>query len=412
MTRTGMGSTVTRFVRSIGVAAAMAVFGLLSAPTLRADVRIPIIMAVQPASGDTALVIHGTNFPTAPTVFLATQQLQILSAQPTVIWAAVPDGTPPGSYLLTLRGSPVEVAIFIVTIGANGPAGPVGPTGPTGPRGENGDRGDPGLTGATGPTGPPGPIGPTGPQGPPGMAGGGFGAGGTREFAASGTFTVPVGVTSILVEAWGGGGGGGGGSSGLVFRASDGSQTFFGGSGGSGGGSGAYVRALIPVTPGAVYDVIIGTGGAAGVPASCTFGFPCGTAGAAGVDSIFRLGSVVVVAAPGGGGGGGASGVPGGGGAVPSGAGGVNGNPGQSGATGEVVANPPSYVTSAAAGAAGPGGGAIASSQIPGANGRSAGAGGAGGIAGPVGIEVGVGVVGFPGAAGQAGSPGLIAITW
>ena len=35
--------------------------------------------------------------------------------------------------------------------------------------------------------------------------------------ASSGTYTVPQGVTSITVEAWGGGGGGGG-ASGLSFR--------------------------------------------------------------------------------------------------------------------------------------------------------------------------------------------------
>jgi len=67
------------------------------------------------------------------------------------------------------------------------------------------------------------------------------------NYTASGTFTVPAGVTSITVRAWGGGGG----SSSLN-------------KGGSGGGGGQYAEANISVTEGQVFDITIGGGGAAG----------------------------------------------------------------------------------------------------------------------------------------------------
>ena len=70
------------------------------------------------------------------------------------------------------------------------------------------------------------------------------------NYTASGTFTVPAGVTSITVRAWGGGGGGGGSSS--------------WNKGGSGGGGGQYAEANISVTEGQVFDITIGGGGAAG----------------------------------------------------------------------------------------------------------------------------------------------------
>lgn len=70
----------------------------------------------------------------------------------------------------------------------------------------------------------------------------------TTTFTTSGSWTVPSGITSVTVEAWGGGGGGGGrynqsGSSG-------------------GGGGGAYAKATINVTPGNSYEYTIGDGGA------------------------------------------------------------------------------------------------------------------------------------------------------
>ncbi len=66
-----------------------------------------------------------------------------------------------------------------------------------------------------------------------------------------GTWTVPCGVTSITVEAWGGGGGGG-------VRANKNP------SGGPGGGGGAYSRRTIAVQAGQVYSYTVGKGGIAG----------------------------------------------------------------------------------------------------------------------------------------------------
>src|SRR5262245_52607179 len=70
------------------------------------------------------------------------------------------------------------------------------------------------------------------------------GARGIQLFASDGTFTVPAGVSSVLVEAWGGGGAGGSGPN-------------YGG----GGGGGGYVRAVLAVSPGQAVPVTIGAGG-------------------------------------------------------------------------------------------------------------------------------------------------------
>lgn len=64
-------------------------------------------------------------------------------------------------------------------------------------------------------------------------------------FNGSGTFTVPVGVTSLTVEAWGGGGKGSTGTS-------DGEY--------GGGGGGAYARSILTVNPGDIYNIVVGSG--------------------------------------------------------------------------------------------------------------------------------------------------------
>ncbi len=74
-----------------------------------------------------------------------------------------------------------------------------------------------------------------------------------RRFTASGSFTVPAGVTQIWVSGCAGGGGGG---SSLATNTS----SFV--TGGSGGGAGQPIlRVPVSVTPGAVIPVTIGTGG-------------------------------------------------------------------------------------------------------------------------------------------------------
>lgn len=73
---------------------------------------------------------------------------------------------------------------------------------------------------------------------------------GFQVFTASGTFTLPTGVSRVMIEMWGGGGGGGGSKTGAT------------GYPGSGGGGGAYNKSLFNVT--ANITVTIGTGGAGG----------------------------------------------------------------------------------------------------------------------------------------------------
>lgn len=67
----------------------------------------------------------------------------------------------------------------------------------------------------------------------------------SQTFNSSGTFTIPAGVTSITVEAWGGGG-------------KAGNRTSNGATGGGGGG--AYSSSVLTVTPGTTYTVTVGTG--------------------------------------------------------------------------------------------------------------------------------------------------------
>lgn len=69
-------------------------------------------------------------------------------------------------------------------------------------------------------------------------------------FTSSTTWTVPPGVTSIIVEGWGGGGAGGGANSG-----------FFGTRAGAGGGGGAYSKASLSVQPGDQIQLDVGAGG-------------------------------------------------------------------------------------------------------------------------------------------------------
>jgi hypothetical protein len=73
-------------------------------------------------------------------------------------------------------------------------------------------------------------------------------------FTGNTTFTVPDGVTSIVVEAWGAGGAGGGvnGRSG---------RTRYG----AGGGGGAYAKKTLAVSPGEILNLVIGNGGSSDI---------------------------------------------------------------------------------------------------------------------------------------------------
>lgn len=73
----------------------------------------------------------------------------------------------------------------------------------------------------------------------------------TITTTGSGTWTVPAGVTSVVVECWGGGRGGQKGNLG-------------GGGGGGGGNGGDYARKTLSVTPGAGISYFVAGSGAAG----------------------------------------------------------------------------------------------------------------------------------------------------
>ena len=75
------------------------------------------------------------------------------------------------------------------------------------------------------------------------------------NFTTTGSWTAPVGVTSVTVEAYGGGGAGGAGSPG------GGGNN---GRGGGGGGGGAFPSGTYTVTPGNSYTITVGTGGIGG----------------------------------------------------------------------------------------------------------------------------------------------------
>lgn len=82
----------------------------------------------------------------------------------------------------------------------------------------------------------------------------------TYNTAGDHTYTVPAGVSRINVQVLGGGGGGGG---------QNGAN-----SGGGGGGGGGYATAIVPVTPGQMITVTVGSGGTGGsnVPTNGTVG--------------------------------------------------------------------------------------------------------------------------------------------
>lgn len=105
--------------------------------------------------------------------------------------------------------------------------------------------------------------------------------------ADSSTFTVPSGITSITVKAWGAGGGGGTGSGGS-------------GSGGNGGGGGYATSTLTGLTGGTALTVMVGSGGTTVAAAS--------NGGNGGGFSAVLNGSTYLIQAGGGGGGGGTQG--------------------------------------------------------------------------------------------------------
>src|SRR4051812_11321429 len=72
----------------------------------------------------------------------------------------------------------------------------------------------------------------------------------TQTFTATGSWTVPAGVTSVTVKCWGGGGGGGG--------------TAVNPSAGGGGAGGAFATSTLTVVPNTTYTITVGAAGSAG----------------------------------------------------------------------------------------------------------------------------------------------------
>ena len=120
-----------------------------------------------------------------------------------------------------------------------------------------------------------------------------------RSFFSTGadqTFTVPAGVTSLHVKAWGAGGGGSSGGAGYTF-AND-------------GGGGGFASGILAVTPGDLLTVIVGRGGKGSDHAGSAYGGGTGAGGyqgggGGGGRSSVRLvnGAEVITAGAGGGGG-------------------------------------------------------------------------------------------------------------
>lgn len=193
------------------------------------------------------------------------------------------------------------------------------------------------------------------------VVGGGSGTFNTFVYSTAGssnTLTIPPGIGTVTIKAWGGGGAGGNGS---------GSS----GTGGNGGGAG-FAQADISVSGGDVLSINVGSGGTTN--SSTSNG---GNGG--GFSSVVRTGSTLIQAG-GGGGGGGTNGNNGG----------AGGNGGPGGGTGIAGSGNGSAGTAAIFnGTAGGGGG----------SGTSA----AGGTAGSAGTS---GVAGNTGAANQGGDGG------
>ena len=123
---------------------------LVIAPAVAAS---PVIgdVVVNPTATD--ITVTGVNFGTAtPLVSIGNYpaQLAIMAHSATQVVAALPNGIPPGSYLLsvTAPGKGGGTDEFWLTIGAAGPQGPAGQQGFAGPQGPQGPQGAQGPGGS------------------------------------------------------------------------------------------------------------------------------------------------------------------------------------------------------------------------------------------------------------------------
>lgn len=213
---------------------------------------------------------------------------------------------------------------------------------------------------------------------------------GQVRYGGNASFTVPAGVTTMYLSGCAGGGGGGGGA---------GYDSL---SGGGGGGGAGYIAVRVPVavTPGQVYNIVIGGAGAAGASGGNGGNGGNGTAGGNTTVTLAGATSSVLSLQGGAGGMGGwvAAGSGAGGAAgTPGGSCGTDGrNAGQGGDGGAGGSGP--YGVAGGSGRAGAGRGASATTAV----GFGTGGGGGGACYSSAG----------PGGAGSSGMPGLIIIEW
>jgi len=190
----------------------------------------------------------------------------------------------PDVRIVTIASGNNDLSVTLLPVLAAGAQGPKGDTGAQGPKGDTGAQGVQGPQGAQGPQGLEGLQGPQGPQGLPGPGGTGMGGmNGVQEFDATGSLTVPAGVTRIFVELWGAGG----------------NRAQGPGTGSGAGGAGAFSASVVNVTPGSVYQINVGQS------SGWTFGNPVGPDG--GDTQLVAPDGTVVLFAGGGKGGNGAA---------------------------------------------------------------------------------------------------------
>lgn len=230
-----------------------------------------------------------------------------------------------------------------------------------------------------------------------------------QRFNASGSFTVPPGVTRIFISGCSGGGGGGGGG-GTV-----GNSSVAGAGGGGGGGAGEpVIRFAVNVTPGMVIPFVIGAGGngGSGGQSSSNISLATGANGGDGAATVFgSAGTVGPLSFQIGRGGNGGQGLASNSGSLQGGAGGPGGAGlpnGSSGTDGSLVGNGGVGASGAfgGGGGAGRGGtqGQIAGTTTGGdAYNFGAGGGGGGGA---------YGTSGSVGSSGGKGAPGFLIIEW
>jgi hypothetical protein len=221
--------------KSFLIAAFMVLFAAAASASAWAA---PIISSATINTSTQVITINGTNLvygaKTSKVFFnganpALSTSLQNVAGTKTTITAQLPDTVTAGTYVIRVRNGYGTSPAFDVTYG-------VGLVGPQGPAGAPGAAGEQGLQG---------PAGPQGPASDTVLLGKN-----SQLFTASGTFTVPDGVTQVVVEVCGAGGGGGYNDPGNT------TGPFAGG-----GGGGGYLRALVTVTPGEPISVVVGAAG-------------------------------------------------------------------------------------------------------------------------------------------------------